>query len=396
MPFSPPVSSERPALPPVENGIARGLPRDAYTSEHHLEIEYQRIFARHWTFAGFAHEAAAAGDAYPTQVASQPILIARGEDGVLRAFHNVCRHRGHILLRSACRGAKSLVCPYHAWTYGMDGALRRAPHFGGYAKVPRGFVPGDFGLKSIRCQVWQDWVFVNLSGNAPDIDTHVNPMLSYLDGADLSRARVVAKMDLGVVRANWKLLIENFVEPYHVPVVHRDSAAGQPLRDHYMIVDGHCFGCAIDVSGARAGERGRRLDMSTRYLTLFPNFVFAWYQPDQIGVHLNLPLGPDRTHQIRVIYHLGETTPDPEYVSRLSALWKRVHQEDHAVVEELQAGRASSAMDDGGLLSPHWETSVRRFHELLVDALSGNGPEPDPASRRAPGRPCSYLPPVPS
>lgn len=358
-----------PHLPPTENGIPHGLPRDAYTREDRLALENQRVFARHWTFVGFAHDAAEPGDAYPTQVAGQPIVIVRGADGRLRAFHNVCRHRGHVLLREACRGAKALVCPYHAWTYGMDGTLRRAPHFGGYAKLPEGFSSERYGLKALRCREWHDWVFVNLDAKAPSFDDYVAAMHPHIDGVDLSRARVVSKLDFGVVQANWKLLIENFVEPYHVPVVHRDSAGGQPLRDHYMIVDGHCFGCAVDVSGDHSGEPGERLDMSTRYLTLFPNFVFAWYQPDQLGVHLNLPLSPKRTHQWRVIYHLGDRAPDPEYAERLCSLWRQVHHEDHAIVEELQAGRQSSVMDDGGLLSPHWETSVRRFHELLIDAL---------------------------
>ena len=363
------VSRAPPALPPQTNGIAHGLPGDAYTSEGQLALEYRRVFARHWTFVGFAHDAPQPGDAYPAQVAGQPILVARGEDRRLRAFHNVCRHRGHVLLRGACRGAKSLVCPYHGWTYAMDGTLRRAPHFGGYARLPEGFEPGHFGLKALRCRTWHDWVFVNPDANAPDLEACVGAMLPYLEGVDLSRAKVVSKLDLGVVRANWKLLIENFAEPYHVPVVHRESAGGQPLRDHYMIVDGSCFGCGIDVSGSPSGAPGERLDMSTRYLTLFPNFVFAWYQPDQLGVHLNVPLAPDRTQQWRVIYHLGDGALDPAYAERLCALWRQVHHEDHAIVEELQAGRASSVMDDGGLLSPYWETSVRRFHELLIAAL---------------------------
>lgn len=366
---SPLVDYRPPALPPIENGIAHGLPREAYTAEAQLELEYRKVFARHWTFVGFAHDAQEPGDAYPTQVAGQPILVARGHDGVLRAFHNVCRHRGHVLLRDACRGARAIVCPYHGWTYAMDGRLRRAPHFGGYARVPEDFTPERFGLKELRCEVWHDWVFVNPDANASALDAYVGALRPYIDGVDLSRAQVVSKLDFGVVRANWKLLIENFVEPYHVPVVHRESAGGQPLRGHYMIVDGHCFGCGVDVSDAPDAERGERLDMSTRYLTLFPNFVFAWYQPDQLGVHLNVPLAPDRTRQWRVIYQLGNEDWDSEYSERLCSLWRQVHLEDHTIVEELQSGRASCVMDDGGLLSPHWETSVRRFHELLVDTL---------------------------
>jgi choline monooxygenase len=169
-------------------------------------------------------------------------------------------------------------------------------------------------------------------------------------------------------------LIENFIEPYHVPVVHRTSAGGQPLKEHYLIVDDRCVGCAVDVAGG-VGESSvhdpcDHLDMSTRYLALFPNFVIAWYLPDQVGVHLNVPLAPDRTAQLRVIYHVGERPPDEAAVAALVELWTQVHREDHAIVEGLQSTRAFPVLADGGLLSPYWETSVRRFQELVVEAIA--------------------------
>ena len=135
----------------------------------------------------------------------------------------------------------------------------------------------------VRCAVWHDWIFVNLDGTAPPIEDHLAPLAGRLGGIDLGAMTPLVKLDLGTVNANWKFLVENFVEPYHVPVVHAQSAAGQPLREHYMIDGGTCFGCAIDVN-AECAETGRpvpqdALDMSSLYLTLFPNFVFGHYAP---------------------------------------------------------------------------------------------------------------------
>ena len=355
--------------PAVEHGVARGLPREAYTSLDGLQLEFQRVFAKAWTFIGFAHEIPAPGDVFPALAAGQPIMVVRTTDSEIKAFHNVCRHRGHSLVQAPRRGLKNFVCPYHSWTYALDGRLQRTPHFGGHGQSVEGFPAERFGLQPVRCDVWHDWIFVDLGAGAPPLGEYLSPLGARVAEIDFDRLKVIAKLDLGVVQANWKLLIENFIEPYHVPVVHRESAGGQPLSDHYMIVDGHCVGCAIDVTAPSDTDPGERLDMSTRYLMLFPNFVFAWYLPDQLGVHLNVPESPERTRQWRVIYHLGDDEPDPEYVDRLSTLWTRVHREDRAIVEQLQIGRTSPVMDDGGLLSPHWETSVRRFHELLVDAL---------------------------
>lgn len=358
------------AVPPTESGIAHGLSREAYTSERVLALEFERIFSRHWTFVGFAHDIPASGDAFPVHVAGQPVFVIRSASGDISAFHNVCRHRGHPLVRTPCQGLKNLVCPYHAWTYGLDGTLLRTPHFGGYGEHVDPYVTKNFHLRAVRCETWHDWIFVDLGGEAPALEAHVAPIATRLGAVDFSQLQVLTKLDLGVVEANWKLLIENFIEPYHVPVVHSVSAGGQPLRDHFMILDEHCVGCGIDVSvDPEADEAGQRLDMSTRYLMAFPNFVFAWYLPDQLGVHLNVPEAVNRTRQYRVIYHIGDQAPTCEQTRQLATLWTQVHREDHEIVEQLQIGRGSSVMDDGGLLSAHWESSVRQFHRLVLDAL---------------------------
>ena len=172
------------------------------------------------------------------------------------------------------------------------------------------------------------------------------------------------------MHCNWKFLVENFVEPYHVPVVHTRTAAGQPLKGHQMFVDSNCFGCVVNVTDD-AGNDGpiTHLNMSSQYLAVFPNFILGRYFPDQIGVHLNVPLAPDRTRQWRAIYSTGEQAPDPAAVDALVELWRNVHAEDHRATERLQEGRASRGAADGGVLSPHWETSIAHFHDRVIDSL---------------------------
>ena len=347
--------------------VAQGLPPAAYTNEAFFALENERLFSDSWVFAGFAHEIARPGDAVPVTVAGKPVLLLRDTGDRIRAFHNVCRHRCLKLVDEPGNLGSKIRCPYHSWTYDLDGALRLAPYFGGRGlrEMPDGFDRDRHGLVPARSANWHDWIFVNLSGAAPPLEDFVAPLVERLGGVDLARLRHLVTIDLGEVRANWKLLIENFIEPYHVQFVH-PTTTEQPLADHYTVNEPGCLGCAVDVSAA--GKRDDTLSADSRYLTLFPNFVFGLYLPDQLGVHLDVPLAPDRTAQRRAIYSLGPGPVSTERTERLARLWRDVHREDHDICERLQTGRASDAAA-GGVLSPVWEDSVRSFQERVVASL---------------------------
>lgn len=348
--------------------IAHGLPPRAYTREEFLALENARLFSRFWTFVAFAHEMREPGDAVPVSVAGKPVLLLRNAHGEIKAFHNVCRHRGAILVEEPGNVGKFVRCPYHTWAYNLDGELRATPHFGGPNEhVPEGFDPAEHGLKSVRSHTWHDWVFVDLSDAAPPFEAYAAPLAQRLTGLDLDALTPIATIDFGEVATNWKFLMENFIEPYHVQFVHVESTQ-QPLTDHYTIVDGLCLGSAVDLEDGNDG-RTDTLAVSSRYLTLFPNFVLGRYYPDQLGVHLNTPVSAGRTHQRRVIYLTEGRSASAEQAEALRDLWYRVHKEDHAITERLQRGRASDVTADGGLLSPYWEAPVRRFQELIIDAL---------------------------
>ena len=352
-----------------ESGPVRpGLPAWAYTSKAFFALENKRIFSDSWVFAGFAHELKKPGDVAPVTVAGQPLLLVRGADREIRAFQNVCRHRCLKLVDKPGNVGRLIRCPYHAWAYRLDGALQIAPHFGGRepGAMPAGFDREEHGLVSVRSGTWHDWVFVNLSGAAPELEVFVAPLLRWLDGLDLTGMQHVATLGFGEVEANWKLLIENFIEPYHVQFVH-SSTTEQPLADHYTVNEPGCLGCAVDVS--REARRSDTLSQDSRFLTLFPNFVLGLYLPDQIGVHLDLPVAPDRTLQRRAIYTLDPKPVSAEMREHLAKLWHDVHLEDHEICERLQDGRASDVAAGGGVLSPIWEDSVRSFQEVVIRRL---------------------------
>ena len=356
-----------------------GLPALAYNSEAFHALENERLFPQSWVFVGFAHEIPKRGDLRPVAVAGKPVLLVRGEDdadgtdgagGAISAFHNVCRHRCLKLVDEPGNAGRLIRCPYHNWAYSLDGALRAAPFFGGVDnQIPVGFDLKENGLAAIPCEVWHDWIFVNLDGGAAKFEDFIAPLATRLAHLDLARLKPVAMLDFGAVNANWKFLMENFIEPYHVQFVH-SATTEQPLENHTAFIDRHCLGCTVEIPTDRLSpDRTDTLAVDSSYFTLFPNFVLATYFPDQLGVHLNTALNAGQTAQRRVIYLLRDGEVSADEVGALRELWWKVHEEDHAMCARLQLGRESPVADGGGWLSPQWETSVRRFQELVYDAV---------------------------
>ena len=343
-----------------------GLSAQSYTDQQFLENECKTVLADGWLFIGFVHEFLKSGDAIPVIVGGKPILLIKNDKGEILAFHNVCSHRCLKLVNKRKNVGKIIQCPYHLWTYDLNGNLKVAPHFGGTNQHKfKGFNYSDHGLRPIRIHIWHDWIFINLNGKAKKFEEYAKPLIKKLDNINFKKVKNVATLDFGKINSNWKFLIENFIEPYHVQFVHKKTTK-QPLKDHYNIVDGICLGCAVDVK--EENKNRKTLSVSARYLSLFPNFIIATYFPNQIGVYLNLPISPGATHQKRVIYTSdGKTMSEQEINLQKNILWN-VHKEDHEICERLQEGRSSPIAARGGLLSPHWETSVHAFQKLIIAA----------------------------
>jgi choline monooxygenase len=154
-----------------------------------------------------------------------------------------------------------------------------------------------------------------------------------------------------------------------VQFVHKNTTS-QPLQDHYTVVEDHCLGSAVELTEEQqANARAGTLGVTSNYLTLFPNFVMGTYQPDQLGVHLNVPTGAQSTSQRRIIYTHRDADYSDVQIQQLKDLWHSVHLEDHEMCIRLQQGRQSPLAAQGGVLSPYWENSVRKFQELVADAI---------------------------
>jgi len=283
---------------------AKGLPAYAYTNQDYWQQEQQTLFVNSWVFVGFAHELKHPGDVMPLEIGGLPIFLMRETDGQIKAFHNVCRHRCLKLIDEPCNVGPRIRCPYHSWVYGLNGELKSTPFFGGPEQhTPDGFDPSQYALMTVNCGVWFDWIFINLSDNPSNFDDHIEPLKKRLGDVDFEQVKPVATVEFGEIKCNWKLLLENFIEPYHVQFVH-SSTTDQPLKDHYTVIDEHCLGSAVDIDESAQTSDKNTLAVSSLYLTLFPNFVFGRYFPDQMGVHLDVPVSVDHTRQKRVMKKL--------------------------------------------------------------------------------------------
>ena len=362
------------------DGTGTGLPNDCYTSTEWLHRENELLFAKTWMLAGFCHDIPNPGDAIPLRVAGLPILLLRDLNNEIQVFHNVCRHRGAIVLGEACSQLDKLICPYHAWTYALNGKLKARPHyFGGgqHDLNPNDDAPG---LVPIRHAVWHDLVFVDLSGAAPDFETSFAPFSTRMQAYDFSALRYASTLDFDI-KGNWKLVYENFLDPYHVPRVHPRLDKYTPMSQRPRVfTDENWFYSSLPIDDPQLGrdpplpyypgldEKGQHTEW---FFHLFPTTCFQIW-PDQLAVFQLHALAPGRTIEHIHMYFVGEAADDPRFSEcRQSAydMWDQLNTEDFTIVENMQRARGSPAFD-GGALSPYWDQSTQYFAKLVVDALA--------------------------
>jgi phenylpropionate dioxygenase-like ring-hydroxylating dioxygenase large terminal subunit len=203
---------------PVEQ--ARAMPPEVYTSEAFLEHELSDIFSQDWFCVGRASALANPGDYLTYELSGQPIMVIRGNDNILHAQSNVCLHRMSTLLEG--RGnTKSIVCPYHAWTYNLDGALRGAPAM----TLNNSFCKKEYKLPQIRCEEWLGWVFVSLNPDVVPVVKQLAEVEGLVSGYDMTNYTETF-FETHVWDTNWKVLAENFMESYHLPVCHAGTIGG--------------------------------------------------------------------------------------------------------------------------------------------------------------------------
>lgn len=365
---------------PIEQ--AQGLPNAHYIDPAvHLE-EREALLFDEWAAIGVASDLPAAGDARPLDFLGQPLLMLRDRDGQIRVFHNICRHRGMILVSEPRRIEGAIRCPYHSWCYGTDGRLVATPHVGGpgmntHPDLDR----STLGLIEIPSHVWRDVIFVNVNGNAaPFADHHADLIARWAEfETPLYHGGQDSRFTLNVA-SNWKLAVENYCESYHLPWVHPGLNAYSRLEDHYNIEHpGKYSGQGTLVYRQLTGAEGQvfpdfpglspKWDEGAEYTALFPNVLFG-VQRDHAFAIVLIPTAQNETQeQIHLYYAAPET--DPALRAANTAQWKTVFKEDIDVVEGMQRGRHATGFD-GGVFSPAMDGPTHCFHQWVAGKVTAH------------------------
>lgn len=361
-------------------GQSRMLPRAAYVDPAVFAWEQRHIFSS-WMCVGHSGDLPEIGAQRAVDVGSGGILLTRDEDGAVHAFANACRHRGHELLgcgETAKR--RSIVCPYHSWSYRLDGGLRNAPSL----RNDPGFDGSSFGLVPLEVVDWHGWIFVNSAGTGASFAEHVAGAEQIIDAYHPEGLRIVARHSYELA-CNWKVIAENYQECYHCSTIHPELSRISPPTSgdnrefagmwiggsmdlipdaETMSLDGRSRGVAI----AGLSETERRTVM---YLVGYPNLLISLH-PDYVMTHLMTPLSVDRTHVECVWAFPREVADDPGFDPSYAVdFWDITNRQDWAACESVQRGLASPHAVPGPLASA--EDGVYQFVTRVARAYQGNG-----------------------
>jgi len=387
--MTPPESRAASPLTPDEIAAVRKpyraaslLPGRAYHDPQIHEFERQQWFRRDWIVVGREEDAPSAGTYFTAELDDEPLLIARGRDGELRAFFNVCRHRGTAVVEEPCGKAVRFQCPYHSWIYDLEGNLVRAKHTDDLDD----FSFDRFGLVSVRMETWQGFVFVSLSPDAPPLVEWLGDLPPHLARFDFSGLRVAHTVTYEV-DANWKFIAENYSECYHCPGIHPqlnkltpydlggDFAPTGPWQGGWMELVETAETMAID-GGHRNGRPAiagmTPVDERRIYYYLIWPSTFISIHPDYVLVHRLEPAGADHTRIVCQWLFEPSTIALPDFdPSDAIAFWDLTNRQDWHVCELQHRGTKSSSWVAGRYSNQ--EPSVHAFDLMAVDRYANDG-----------------------
>jgi phenylpropionate dioxygenase-like ring-hydroxylating dioxygenase large terminal subunit len=332
------------------------LPYSWYTDADVLRREQERIFRRAWQYAGPAEHVAAPQSFLTCRAGDVPVVVVRDDDDELRAFVNVCRHRGSVVARGRGRRA-TLQCRYHAWTYGLDGRLKAAPR----ADRESGLDLSGVSLVRAAVDVWGPFVFVNPDADAPPLADTLGSLRELLPDVGSLRFHHRSEYELA---ANWKIACENYLECYHCPVAHPGFSASVDVDpDAYLLVPHETFWSQFaHLRGDSSGPVGQ-------FHLIFPNVKVNLYPgPPNLSIGPVLPEGPERASG-RLDYFFPADA-DEHWIDELVAFDDQVGREDTELVESVQRGVRSGVLEHG-LLLPDSEQLVAAFQRRVVEAVDG-------------------------
>ncbi|MBI3682427.1 MAG: Rieske 2Fe-2S domain-containing protein [Acidobacteria bacterium] len=348
------------------NDLARAttIPARWYIEPQFLELEKRKVFRRTWQAVGHKQQVAEAGQYFPFEVAAEPLLAARGEDGVLRSFSNVCRHRAAVIVEKSGKG-NVLRCPYHGWTYKLDGRLHGAPEFDGVVDWDSTSVC----LPAARIETWGPFVFVNVDGAAPCLPEVMGSIPREIAelGCPVENLHFCCRREY-VIHCNWKVYVDNYLEGYHLPAAHPSLYRELDYSEYRVETHRWYSSQHAPIRPPQAGEKRHYdellPDKRALYYWIFPNFMLNVY-PDNLSSNLIVPLGHDRTLTIFEWF----TYAEGEISGKTVAFSDQIQQEDIRLCESVQKGLGSPGYERGRF-SVKRENGVHHFHLLLHEALT--------------------------
>ena len=369
----------------ISESLVKTLPGSAYSDPELFAREQELIFERMWFCAASSADIAKAGSFRTVQIGRESILLTRSRKGEARGYFNICRHRGaKLCTEDSGEGARSFQCPYHAWTYDLEGKLIAAPNLTKMPDIDR----FDYGLRKVHVREWLGYVWVSLAEEPQpfeetvigDVRTRLGDIesLEHYGVEDLTLAKRITYD----VKANWKLIIENFMECYHCATIHPELTEVLPefadgLAAQFFVGHGAEFGEHIEgftVDGSQGHERlpGVAADQDRRYyaVTVRPQ-VFLNMVPDHVIVHRMYPLAPDHTVVECDWLFLPGVVEGGADLSKSVELFHRVNQQDFEACERCQAATNSRVYADGGVLVPS-EHHIADFHSWVLDQLNAH------------------------
>jgi len=344
---------------------ASTIPAPWYVDSRIAELEAGTIFSKTWQMVGRVEQVEAPGQFVTANVAGEPIVVVRGNDGVLRSFFNVCRHHAAAVVSEPCGQTSLLHCPYHGWNYGLDGSLKGMPEFDGVKNFDR----QQNGLVPVRAEIWEKFVFVNLDPEAVPLRDFLGGLVKRIAPLNVSKLHYFDSRVYDI-HCNWKVFIDNYLDGgYHVPHLHKGLSSVLDYKqytieneDRYCLQSSPMVASDEDVAtgATRKGDRAW-------YFWQYPNLMINCYE-GYMDTNLVLPVDVDHCRVIFDFYFADVSEAHHEYNLQSVAVGARVQDEDLGICEAVQRGLKSRSYG-AGRLSVRREAGEHLFHQLLAADL---------------------------
>jgi len=369
---------------------AKSLIANAYADPEFYSLEQEKVFATSWVAVGYLEQVAEPGQMIMAEVAGQSVIVTRDHTRQLRAYYNVCRHRGAKLVASE-GPHKRFQCPYHGWQYSLEGHCTAMPmfdhgrdiHHGRTSSTCQRLAQQDTDLLPVRVETWGFLIFLNLDADAMPLEDWLGDLPQRLAACGLEHWRVARQQDYSL-NANWKLIAENFMEYYHLPWVHPELAQVSRVEDHYREQGAGMYTgmrtTPISANTDAGGWQGlppmaglsELEQISGRFICLFPNVCFSLLPNHTFVLVLN-PRRCDLTlESTALLLPPGsvDTEGVEEALDKLMVFWNMVNQQDVDIVEVVQQGLVNHAYP-GGRFSDPFEEPLHRFQNMVIDRMVG-------------------------